>query len=620
MSGKHQHARQSKKQTKSAPKNKPTPKIKDFNGTLKRLVSYLKPHKIALIAVFITAIFSTIFAILSPKIMGLATTELFQSMVTKIKGDSGNGINFDYIINILLILGVLYLLSVVFQYIQQYIMAGVAQKTVYTLRKEVNEKLSRLPLQFFDSKTHGEVLSRAVNDLENISSTLQQSLMQFITSIVTLIGVVVMMLTISPLMTIIVLLTVPLSFIVTKKVATRSQKYFLRQRKTLGQLNGHVEEMFSGHKVVKAYNREDQSIADFNKLNEGLYQTGWKAQFISSVISPLLKFVNNSVYVLICVIGSLLATRQAIQVGDIQAFIQYIRQFSQPITRVAGIANVIQSTIASAERVFEILDEEEEVVSSNSTEVKSPKGAVSFQDVNFGYTKDHALIDDLTINVEPGQTVAIVGPSGAGKTTLMNLLMRFYEIDNGAIKIDGIDTRTMKRSHVRNLFGMVLQDVWLFNGTIQDNIAYGRENVTKEEIIHAAKAAHADHFIRTLPDGYQTILNEEASNISVGQKQLLTISRAIIANPAILILDEATSSVDTRTEFQIQHAMNKLMNGRTSFIVAHRLSTIKNADTILVMDKGSVIEKGSHDELLAKDGFYADLYTSQYARKAQVPV
>ncbi|ASN04058.1 ABC transporter ATP-binding protein [Virgibacillus necropolis] len=600
----------SEKQQKDTKKGKQVEKVKDFKGTLKRLLTYLKPHKIALLTMLITAVLSTVFAIVSPILMGLATTELFQSMV-----ETGTGVDFDYILNILLSLGVLYLLSVVFSYIQQYIMAGVAQKTVYTIRKEVNEKLTRLPLQYFESRTHGEILSRAVNDLENISSTLQQSITQFITSIVTLIGVVIMMLSISPLMTVIVLLSLPLSFIVTKKVATRSQKYFLGQRKILGQLNGHVEEMYAGHAVIKANNREEQSITTFNMINESLYTTGRKAQFISSVISPLLKFVNNIVYVLICVVGSVLVTKQVIQVGDIQAFIQYIRQFSQPITKVSTIANVIQSTIASAERVFEILDEKEEVVSNNIKEIQSPKGAVRFQRVNFSYQKDKPLIEDMTIDVKQGQTVAIVGPTGAGKTTLINLLMRFYEIDNGKITIDGVDIREVERRNLRSLFGMVLQDTWLFNGTIQANIAYGCKNTTDEEIVRAAKAAHADHFIRTLPDGYDTILNEEASNISAGQKQLLTIARAFISNPTILILDEATSSVDTRTETKIQQAMNTLMKGRTSFVVAHRLSTIRNADMILVMDKGKLIDQGNHNELLAKGGFYADLYTSQFINR-----
>ncbi len=603
------------KQQRNRRKGKQELKIRDFKGTLKRLIGYLKPHRVPLLNVLVTAVLSTIFAILSPKIIGMITTGLFQSTVMKRYGIQNARVDFEFIQAALIILGVLYLLSVLFSYIQQYIMASVAQKTVYTIREEVNEKLSRLPLQYFDSRTHGDLLSRAVNDLENISSTLQKSLTQFITSIVTLVGVAVMMLTISPLMTVIVFITLPISFIITKKVAVRSQNYFIGQRKALGQLNGHVEEMYSGHQVIKAFGREDQSIDRFKKMNENLYQTGWKAQFISGLIKPILKFVNNIVYVFICVIGALLVTRGAIGVGGIQAFIQYIRQFSQPITQVSSIANVIQSTVASAERVFEILDDEEEWVSANVKTMPSAKGSVSFQSVDFGYQKDAPLIKEMTVNVEQGQKVAIVGPTGAGKTTLINLLMRFYEIDKGKITIDGVDIRDVKRGELRSLFGMVLQDTWLFNGTIRDNIAYGRENATEGEVIQAAEAAHADYFIRTLPEGYDTVLNEEASNISQGQKQLLTIARAIITDPAILVLDEATSSVDTRTESHIQQAMSELMEGRTSFIIAHRLSTIKDADTILVMDKGSVIEQGAHDELLAKDGFYAELYNSQFVNE-----
>ncbi|CAH2715973.1 Fatty acid ABC transporter ATP-binding/permease protein [Neobacillus rhizosphaerae] len=594
----------------------PIQKAKNFKGTLKRLIGYLKPHKLQLLSVLITAIISTVFAIVSPKIMGKATTKLFEGLMMKLRGVPGAKIDFDYIGQIVLLLIGLYILSAAFAYIQQYIMAGVAQKTVYNLRKEVEEKLNRLPLKYFDSRTHGEILSRAVNDVDNISTTLQQSLTQLITSVVTLIGVIVMMLSISPLMTLIVVLTLPLSFVAIMKIAKKSQTYFKGQQKSLGQLNGHVEEMYTGHKVIKVFGQEQKSIEKFEETNEALYQSGWKAQFMSGMIMPLMSFINNIGYVLVSVVGGILVTKKAIEIGDIQAFIQYARQFSQPITQTANIANVIQSTIASAERVFEILDETEEVPEAvAAAEIVTPNGEVRFEHVSFGYNENEPLIDDMNIDVKPGQRIAIVGPTGAGKTTLINLLMRFYEINSGKIVIDGIDTRDLKREHLRGLFGMVLQDTWLFNSSIRENIAYGREGATEAEIVAAARAANADHFIRTLPEGYDTILNEEASNISQGQKQLLTIARAILANPAILILDEATSSVDTRTEVQIQKAMNHLMKGRTSFIIAHRLSTIRDADLILVMNHGSVIEKGNHQELLEKDGFYADLYNSQFTKR-----
>ncbi len=591
----------------------PVQKAKNFKATLSRLLGYLKPYKVQLLAVLITAVLSTVFAIVSPKMMGNATTLLFEGMMAKVKGVPGAGIDFDHIFRILLVLGGLYILSASFGYLQQYIMAGVAQRTVYHLRKEVSDKLSRLPLKFFDSRTHGEILSRVVNDVDNISTTLQQSLTQLVTSVVTLVGVIVMMLTISPLMTVMLLLTLPLSLVVIKAIASRSQVYFMGQQKHLGELNGHVEEMYTGHTIVKAFGHEDKSIAKFDDINEKLYQSGWKAQFVSGIIMPLMFFIGNIGFVLICVVGGVLVTKKAIQIGDVQAFIQYARQFSQPITQTANIANIIQSAIASAERVFELLDEQEEVPEAADAQViASPKGEVRFQNVRFSYKEDVALIENMNIDVKQGQTIAIVGPTGAGKTTLVNLLMRFYEIDGGTITIDGVDITRLERGNLRSLLGMVLQDTWLFNGTIRDNIAYGREGASEEEIVSAAKAAHADHFIRTLPDGYDTVLNEEASNISQGQKQLLTIARAILADPAILILDEATSSVDTRTEVYIQKAMSELMKGRTSFVIAHRLSTIRDADLILVMNNGSVIEQGSHNELLAKGGFYADLYNSQF--------
>ncbi len=596
----------------------PVQKAKDFKGTFRRLVGYLKPFKLSLIAVLLAAILSTIFAIVSPKLLGNATTKLFEGLMMKLQGVPGAAIDFNYILQILIVLGVLYIVSALFSYIQQYIMAGVAQKTVYNLRNEVNLKLSRLPLRFFDSRTHGETLSRVVNDVDNISSTLQQSLTQMITSAVTLLGVIIMMLTISPLMTLILFLTLPISTVVTIMIAKRSQKHFKGQQKALGELNGHVEEMLTGHKIIKAFGHEQKSIDQFNEQNEKLYQSGWKAQFISGIIMPLMMFINNIGYVLVSVVGGILVTNGSIKIGDVQAFIQYSRQFAQPITQLANIANIIQSTIASAERVFELLDEQEEVPEVEHAKViEFPKGDVQFQNVHFGYKDQEKVIEDMNIDVKQGETIAIVGPTGAGKTTLINLLMRFYEINDGGILIDGVDITELKRGNLRSLFGMVLQDTWLFNGTIRDNIAYGREGATEEDVIEAAQAAHADHFIRTLPDGYDTVLNEEASNISQGQKQLLTIARAILADPAILILDEATSSVDTRTEVHIQRAMSELMKGRTSFVIAHRLSTIRDADLILVMNDGKIVEKGSHEELLAQNGFYADLYNSQFTNGSQ---
>ncbi|SFE62653.1 ATP-binding cassette, subfamily B [Paenibacillus catalpae] len=593
----------------------PVQKPKNFKGTLFRLMAYLKPHQTKLMLVLLTAILSTVFSIVSPKIMGKAMTKLSEGFFGKQTG--GPGIDFDAINQILVILVVLYLISSVFSYIQQYLMAGVAQNTVYDLRKQVNAKFNRLPLKYFDSKSNGEILSRVVNDVDNIANTLQQSLTQLITSVITLVGIIVMMLTISPLMTLIVFLTIPVSLAATAVIAKRSQKYFVKQQAELGKLNGHVEEMYTGHKIVKAFGRERQSIEKFNEMNDQLYDAGWRAQFISGIIMPIMSFIGNIGYVFVSIVGGILVTKRAIEVGDILAFIQYTRQFTWPITQLANISNVIQSTIASAERVFEVLDEEEEVPEANPAKtIARPKGSVHFNHVKFGYTADKTLIDNMNIDVLPGQTVAIVGPTGAGKTTLVNLLMRFYELNDGKITIDGMNITDLKRSNLRGMFGMVLQDTWLFNGTIRDNIAYGREGATEEDVVNAAKAAHADHFIRTLPDGYDTILNEEASNISQGQKQLLTIARAILADPSILILDEATSSVDTRTEVYIQKAMGHLMEGRTSFVIAHRLSTIRDADLILVMNQGSIIEQGTHEELLVQGGFYADLYNSQFTGKA----
>ncbi|MCG7383888.1 ABC transporter ATP-binding protein/permease [Paenibacillus sp. ACRRY] len=594
----------------------PGEKPKDFKGTLRRLIQYLQPHRYRLLGVLVAAILSTVFSIISPKVMAEGTDILSQGAIAILQGIQGAGIDFPALMKVLYLLLGLYLFSAAFMYIQQYLMAGVAQRVVYDMREQISAKVGRLPLKYFDSRTHGETLSRATNDVDNISNTLQQSLAQFITSVVTIVGVIIMMLTISPWMTLITILTLPLSVIVVMLVASRSQKHFAGQQKSLGELNGHVEEMYTGHKVVKAFGREEQSVQQFEKVNEELYESGWKAQFISGIIMPLMSFVGNLGYVLICVVGGIFVTRGAISIGDILAFTQYSRQFTQPINQIANISNIIQSTIASAERVFELLDEEEEVPESNQPlQLQQPVGAVAFQGVNFGYKPDELLIKNMNIDVKPGQTVAIVGPTGAGKTTLINLLMRFYEIQDGKITIDGIDIRDMERGKLRSLFGMVLQDTWLFNGSIRDNIAYGREGATEAEVVKAADAAHADHFIRTLPDGYDTVLNEEASNISQGQKQLLTIARAILANPSILILDEATSSVDTRTEVFIQKAMNDLMKDRTSFVIAHRLSTIRGADLILVMDHGNVIEQGNHEELMAQQGFYADLYNSQFAEQ-----
>ncbi|MFQ3543849.1 ABC transporter ATP-binding protein [Halobacillus rhizosphaerae] len=590
-------------------------KPKNFKATLKRLIGYLRPRSKALTAVFFAAILSTVFSIVGPKIMGTAITELFEGAYDKMKGVQGGGIDFHRIAQILFILAGLYVISSIFNFIQQYIMSSVAQKTAYDLREDVNQKLEKLPLRYFDSHSNGDILSRMTNDIDTISSTLQQSLTQFITSIVTIVGIVIMMLSISPLLTLISIVSLPLSIFAIRPILKRSQKYFADQQRTLGQLNGHIEEMFTGHQVVKAFGHEKKAGDEFDDVNDELYQAGSKAQFISGIIMPIMTFIGNISYVLISVVGGILVTQRAISIGDIQAFITYTRQFTQPITQTANIANIIQSTVAAAERVFELLDEKEEEKENASQHIGEKSGTVTFEHVDFGYEND-LLIEDMNIAVQQGQTVAIVGPTGAGKTTLINLLMRFYELNGGSIKIDGIDTRELSRSELRQNFGMVLQDTWLFNGTIKENIAYGKKDATEEEIILAAEMAHADHFIRTLPEGYDTILNEEASNISQGQKQLITIARAILADPSIMILDEATSSVDTRTEVLIQQAMNHLMAGRTSFVIAHRLSTIRDSDLILVMDQGTVIEQGTHEELLAQEGFYFDLYNSQFSKKA----
>lgn len=595
-------------------------KAKDFKGSFKRIFGYLSSFKAILVFVFTAAILSTIFNILGPKILARAMNILFEGFVGMIKGIPGAVVDFNEIGKILAFLGILYLISSGFTYIQHYLMAGVTQKTVYKLRKEVDEKLMKLPLKYFDSNQKGEILSRMTNDIDNISSTLQQSAVQIITSIVTVIGVLIMMLTISPLLTFLTLLTLPFIMIVTLLIAKRSQKYFTEQWDTTGDLNGHIEEMFTGHQLVKAFGYENKSIHSFLDENERLYEASWKAQFISGVIMPLMNAINNLGYVFVCIIGGMKVVSGTMTFGDITAFVQYQKQFSQPIAQTSNMFNVLQSAIASAERVFELLDEEEEKELRKEEELVKPediKGNILFEHVKFGYSEDNILIQDMNIEVKSGQMVAIVGPTGAGKTTLVNLLMRFYEILDGKITIDGISVQDMRREDLRSIFGMVLQDTWLFSGTIYDNILYGNEKATKEEIIKAAKAAHVHHFIKTLSSGYDTVLNEEGTNVSQGQKQLLTIARAMLADPSVLILDEATSSVDTRTEVLIQKAMKNLLKGRTSFVIAHRLSTIRDADLILVMKDGDIIEQGTHESLMAFDGFYTDLYNSQFAGQEQ---
>lgn len=583
-------------------------KPKNFKQTLFRLLGYMKPRSVAIIVVFIFAILSTIFNIFSPKELGKATTEIFKGVM------SPEGINNDKIFNILMIVLVLYLGSSLFSFIQQYVMSSVAQRTVYDMRKDLKAKMARLPLKYYDTRSNGDILSRSVNDMDNIANTLQQSLTQAITAIVQMIGVLIMMLTISWQMTLIVLVTVPISIILVAIIAGRSQRYFGAQQRNLGILNDTVEETYGGQTIIKAFGQEKKTLVKFDEVNADYFKAAKKAQFISGIMMPVMQFVGNLGYVGVCVAGGIFVTNGTLQVGDIQSFTQYVQLFTQPISSVANIANIIQSTIASAERVFEMMDEEEEKdeIPANVNQVAGEEHSIVFDHVKFSYTPDKPLMTDLNIHVEEGQMVAIVGPTGAGKTTIINLLMRFYDVDGGEIRMRGIDTRDMTKDAVREKFGMVLQDTWLFNGTIADNIAYGREGATKDEVIGAAKAAYADDFIRRLPNGYDTILNEEGSNISQGQKQLLTIARAILSDPSILILDEATSSVDTRTELNIQLAMGNLMEGRTSFVIAHRLSTIRDADLILVMNHGSVIEQGTHQELLDAKGFYADLYNSQF--------
>lgn len=587
-------------------------KPQDFKKTLWRLAAYLKPRKYQLLIVMIAAIFSTLFNVMTPMLLGNATTSIFESFT------SGSAINFIYLKNLLFILMGLYAISALFAYIQQYLMAGVSQRTSAEIRQEVNDKLARLPLCYYDQHSHGDVLSRVINDIDNINNSIQQALSQVITSTIAIIGTIIMMLWISPLLTLVVLLTLPLSGFVIKYITSFSQKHFMNQQTELGEVNGHIEEMFSGHQVVKAFGYERKAIEEFDEINERLYQSGWKSQFISGLMMPLMMFVGNLSYILVSIVGGIFVINGTIRIGDVQAFIQYSQQLSQPMSQAAGIANMIQTALASAERVFALLDEvEEEQEQPADFQLDQIEGHIIFQHVRFGYEHDKPVIKDLSFEVKGGETIAIVGPTGAGKTTILNLLMRFYEIDDGVITIDGINIKDLSREQVRSMFGMVLQDTWLFNGSIYDNIAYGRENASELEVIKAAKSAFADEFIRTLPDGYKTILGEDATNISQGQRQLLTIARAILADPKILILDEATSNVDTRTEMNIQKAMNQLMVGRTSFVIAHRLSTIRNANLILVMNEGDIIEKGTHEQLLEQEGFYADLYYSQFAANDQ---
>ncbi len=597
----------------------PGEKAKDFRGTTGRLFRYMGAYRYGLATVMLFAIGGTTFNIVGPKILSKATTELFNGLMAKVSG--AGGIDFEKIGRILLLLLGVYALSACLSFIQGLIMTGISQKLCYRFRKEISGKINRMPLEYFESRTVGEVLSRITNDVDTLGQSLNQSVTQLITSLTTIIGILIMMLSISPVMTLIALVILPVSGALIGVVVKFSQKYFIAQQNYLGKVNGQVEEVYSGHNIVKAFNREEEALREFNETNALLYQSGWKSQFLSGMMQPIMMFVGNMGYVAVAVSGSLLAIKGAIEVGDIQAFIQYVKNFTQPITQVAQVSNMLQSMAAAAERVFEFLNEEEEDVSAqNPVHLDKIEGAVHFDHVRFGYQPEKIIIQDFCCEVKPGQTVAIVGPTGAGKTTMVKLLMRFYDVNGGSIKVDGHDIREFNRSELREGFGMVLQDTWLFKGTIMENIRYGRLDATDEEVIAAAKAAHAHHFIQTLPGGYQMELNEDASNVSGGQKQLLTIARAILADNRILILDEATSSVDTRTEARIQKAMNNLMKGRTSFVIAHRLSTIRDADLILVMKDGDIIEQGNHEQLLDKNGFYAELYNSQFEETALAPV
>ena len=597
-------------------------KAKNLSKTLSTLLKYLKPFRIAIVFVILFAVGSTIFTIIGPKILGNATTTLVQGLIAKYSGTGS--IDIDGIKHTLLLLLCIYVLSGILSYIQAWIMSGVTQKVTYRLREEISLKINRLPLNYYDKQTHGEVLSRITNDVDTMSQSLTQSIQMIFTSLITIIGILYMMITISWQMTLMALIIVPLSAVAAMSVVKNGQKYFIQQQKTLGEVNGHIEEMYGGHIVMKAFNGEERSISTFNKMNEELYTSAWKSQFISGLMQPITSLIGNIGYVGCCVLGGYLSLHNGLAIGDIQAFIQYVRSFNQPITQTAQIMNVLQSTAAAAERVFEFLEEPEQtpdkadsinIIDENGN--STLKGQVTFENVVFGYTPEKTIIHNFNAYIKPGSQVAIVGPTGAGKTTIVKLLMRFYETNSGNIFIDGINTKDIARGQLRNSFGMVLQDAWLFSGTIMDNIRYGKLNATDEEVMHAADQAYVDHFIRTLENGYETVINEESTNISQGQKQLLTIARAFLSDPKILILDEATSSVDTRTEILIQKGMENLMKGKTSFIIAHRLSTIKNADMILVMDHGDIVEIGTHNELLAKNGFYANLYNSQFSEEAE---